>query len=140
MIPNRSNDGDTANGTVDDAYYVLADGHVGRAIAETLQANDQHVTIVAESHESNDIPGFAGDPSALDVLSESGIDAASTVIVATASDRRNLLVAQLVRTHFDVPRVIALVNHPDRTPLFTAAGHEPFCVTTVLSDAVGEAI
>lgn len=140
MISIRSTQDDPPDDVQDDTYYVLGGDHVGIAIAEQLLANGHQVTIVEASYESNDIPGFAGDPSTLDVLSESGIGDASTVIVATRSDRRNLLVAQLVRAHFDVPRVIVLVNDPDRTALFAEAGHEPFCVPTALSTAVGEAI
>jgi len=140
MISIRSTADDPSDDVQEDAHYVLGGDHVSIAIAEQLQTNGYHVTIVGDSCDSNEIPGFAGDPSALDVLAESGIGAASTVIVATLSDRRNLLVAQLVRSHFDVSRVVVLVNDPDRTALFADAGLEAFCVTTMLSTAVSEAI
>jgi Trk K+ transport system NAD-binding subunit len=136
----RSRETDPPTDVEDSTYYVLGDDHVGSAIAEQLHANGYQVTIVGESQEPSDFPGFAGNPSAVDVLSESGIGAASAVVVATRSDRRNLLIAQLVNAHFDVSRVVVLVNDPDRTALFTEAGHEPVCVTTVLSRAVGEAV
>jgi len=140
MVSIRSTEDDSPDDVQDDTHYVLGGDHLGIAIAEQLQANGQQVTIVGESHDLKDIPELVGDPSVLDVLSASGIGAASTVIVATRSDRRNLLVAQLVCTHFDVPRTIVLVNNPDRTALFADAGHEPFCVTTILSTAVSEAV
>jgi Trk K+ transport system NAD-binding subunit len=140
MISLRSTADGRSDEIDDHTHYVLGGDHVGIAIAEQLQADGHHVTVVGESYEPNDIPRFAGDPSTLDVLTESGLRDASTVIVANRSDRRNLLVAQLVRTHFDVPRVVVLVNDPDRTALFAEAGHEPFCVTTILSAAVGEAV
>jgi trk system potassium uptake protein TrkA len=140
MIPIRDSGDHSPDETEEITHYILGGTNVGIAIAERLHAAGHGVAIVDESHEPGDIPGVSGDPAAAEVLSESGIEAASTVVVATGLDRRNLLVAQLVRARFDVPRVVAFVNDPDRLPLFAEAGHEPFCVTTALSEAVGEAL
>jgi len=140
MIPIRFNEADQPGGATDAPNYVLGDDHVGIAVAEQLRTDGRKVATVNGSHKSDDIPGFVGDPSATELLSEAGVGAASTVLVATRTDRRNLLIAQLVRTRFDVPRVVVFVNDPERLSLFTAAGHEPFCVTTALSEAVGEAL
>ncbi|MFC6737438.1 NAD-binding protein, partial [Halolamina salina] len=71
-------------------------------------------------------------------LREAGIPAASTVVVATRSDRRNLLLAQSIRVRFDTPRVIVLVNSPDRVDPFADAGHEVVCATSAVSTAVSE--
>ncbi|MDS0298296.1 NAD-binding protein [Halogeometricum sp. S1BR25-6] len=131
---------DGAEETAQATHYVLGGAHVGTAIAERLRDGGHRVVIVDESYESRDIPGVTGDPAVVDVLSESGVESDSTVVVATRSDRRNLLIAQLVRARFDGPRVIAFVNDPERRSLFTDAGHESFCVTTTLSDAVGEVV
>lgn len=140
MTPIRAIAGNSSDEGEETTHYVLGATHVGIAVAEQLQAAGHEVAIVDESYESSDIPGFNGDPATVDVLSESGVESASTVLVVTGSDRRNLLIAQLVRAHFEVPRVIALVNDPDRASLFAEAGHEPFCVTTVVSEAFSEAI
>jgi len=140
MIPIRFNESSQSKRAKDATHYILGDDHVGIAIAEQLPTNGQRVATVNESHKSDDVPGFVGDPSAIDVLSEAGVGTASTVLVATRSDRRNLLIAQLIRTRFDVSRIITFVNEPDRIPLFAEAGHEPFCVTSALSQAVGEAV
>lgn len=140
MIPIRAKGADSSNEIEEATHYILGGAHIGTAIAEQLQAAGYRVAVVDDSYESSDIPGFAGDPATIDVLSQSGVETASTVVVATNSDRRNLLIAQLVRARFDVPRVIAFVHEPDRVPLFADADHEPFCVTTALGEAVGEAI
>lgn len=141
MTRTRSNESDPSTGLEDTAqytHYVLGGAHVGVAIAEQLQTAGHRVVVVDESYESDDIPVITGDPSATDVLSESGVESTSTVIVATRSDRRNLLIAQLVRARFDAPRVIAFVHDPEHLPVFSDAGHESFCVTTTLSEAVSE--
>ncbi|KAA9396387.1 potassium transporter TrkA [Haloarcula sp. CBA1130] len=140
MIPLRAGRTDSSNETEEASHYILGGGQVGTAIAQQLLAAGQQVTIVDNSYESSDIPGFTGDPATIDVLVEAGVETASTVIVVTRSDRRNLLIAQLVQARFDVPRVIAFVHDPARVPLFAAAGHEPFCVTTAIAETFGETI
>jgi Trk K+ transport system NAD-binding subunit len=80
----------------------------------------------------------AGSPTDVDLLTESGLETASTAIVATRSDARNLLVAQLARTQFDVPRIVVLVHDPERLGSLAEAGHEPVCATAALSETITE--
>lgn len=140
MTPLRAKGTDSSSETRGATHYILGDTHIGIAIAERLQAAGYRVAIINDSYESSGISGFTGDPGTVDVLVESGVETASTVIVGTGSDRRNLLTAQRVRARFDVPRVIAFVHDPDRAPLFADAGHEPFCVTTAVAEAFGKTI
>ncbi|WP_323674975.1 NAD-binding protein [Halorubellus sp. PRR65] len=126
-------------------YYVLGGNHVGEAVAERLLANGHDVTVVTESSTETDLTGSAteadltgvdGDASDLSTLEAAGVADASTVVVATRTDARNLLVAQLVRTQFDVPRVVVLTNHPDRMASIDDAGHDPVCATNAIADAI----
>ncbi len=117
-------------------YVVLGGGHVGAAIARRLHAAGRPVMIIDETYDPGEIPGIRGAPTSLATLRAAEIPPGAVVIAATGRDRQNLLVAQLVSTNFDVAAVRALVNTPDRRELFTANGHEPVCVTDVLSDAV----
>jgi trk system potassium uptake protein TrkA len=95
---------------------------------------------VSESYESPESSGLRGDPTDVLALEAAGVADASTVVVATRSDRRNLLIAQLVRTRFDVPRVVVLVNVPERLEPLAEAGHEPVCVTSALADVLTESV
>lgn len=129
----------TKNGPADgDAaeYYVLGGGHLGKAVAERIQADGYAVSLVDESHDSSDLPGLQGNPADIRTLAEAGLSGAPTVIVATPLDRQNLLIAQLVRAHFDVHRVIVLVNAPERFDLLAETGHELVCATSAVSDAL----
>lgn len=121
-------------------YYVLGGGSVGQSMAERLRALGHSVTVVDEDHVVGDLPGKQGDPEDLRVLQAAGVSDTSTVVVATDQDGRNLLIAQLVRAHFDVPEVLVLVNDPDRHGLVARAGHEPVCATTALADALVEKV
>lgn len=129
---------DRSTGGTETAYYVLGGGHVGVAVARRLRDAGHAVCLVDEDYDHHDIPGYRGDPADVRVLEEAGLTDTSKVIAAAQADRRNLLVAGLVRAHFDVPRVLVLANSPSRATLFEGAGHEPVCATTVLSDALVE--
>lgn len=117
-------------------YYVLGGDDLGTSIARRLREAGHSVTLVDETQDSTEVPGLRGSPRDVQILEEAGVSERSTVIAATSRDRRNLLIAQLVRVHFDVDETFVLVNTPDRYDVVAEAGHEPICVTTVLSDAV----
>ncbi len=142
MTPSRPADGPDSDPTdpTDATHYVVGGAHVGRAIAARMQTAGHRVAVVDDDYHEADPPGLAADPTDMDALSEAGVDTAIAVVVATPSDRRNLLIARLVRARFDVPRVIPLVHTPDRVPLFADPGQDPFCVTTALADAVGDTV
>jgi trk system potassium uptake protein TrkA len=121
-------------------HFVLGGGRVGHAFADRLRADGHRTVVVDESVDPASTPGVAGDPSKTAVLAETGMDGESTVVVTTPSDSRNLLIAQLVRTRFDVGRVVVLVNDPERLSIFTDAGHEPLCITSTLSETLAEVV
>jgi trk system potassium uptake protein TrkA len=121
-------------------HYVLGGGSLGLTVAQLLREEGHTVTLVDETVESTDCPTVEASPTDLAALRAAGVTDASTVIVAARSDRRNLLVAQLVRTQFDGPRVIVLANAVDRVDAFADAGHETVCVMSALGAAVAERV
>jgi trk system potassium uptake protein TrkA len=138
MIPNRTTGGSSANDPP--SVCVLGGGQLGVAVARRLRENGDTVTLVDElaPQEHAGLPETAvvhGDPSDTDVLEDAGLDHAETVVVATRTDSRNLLIAQLVNANFDAD-VVVLTNTPDRLDPIAQAGHEPVCATAVLSDAL----
>ena len=86
------------------------------------------------------VAGDACEPSVLDRL---GLDTVDTVVAATGDDEDNLVVSLLVRRGYAVPRVVARVNNPKNTWLFTAdwgvdtAVSAPAVMTWLLERAVG---
>jgi len=119
---------------------VVGGDAVGGAVARRLRADGNEVRVVGEPIDPSDTPDHPGDPTDVRLLEDADLDGATTVVVATSSDRRNLLVAQLVRVHFDVRRTVVLVNEPTRRDALAAAGHEAVCVGSTLSEAVLEAV
>lgn len=119
-------------------YAVLGGNHLGEAVANRLHAAGKRVCVVTESPSTTTLPSVEGDPTDLSTLEQAGVSEAKTVVVATTTDARNLLVAQLMRAHFDVARVVVLTNRPDNVTTVGDAGHEPLCATSIIADAVVE--
>jgi trk system potassium uptake protein TrkA len=55
-------------------------------------------------------------------LAEAGADRAAIVAAVTGDDEDNLVVCQMAKHHFDVPRTIARVNNPKNETLFRHLG------------------
>ena len=62
------------------------------------------------------VTGDACEPSVLDRV---GLDTVGTVVAATGDDEDNLVVSLLVKRWYGVPRVVARVNNPKNTWMFT---------------------
>jgi len=126
--------------TLDDSpteYAVIGDDHVGTAVAGRLADAGHDVAVVGESADPTQARSVRGDPTDLATLSNADVAGASTVVVATRTDARGLLVAQLVRAHFGAPAVV-LTNDPDRLDTVEDAGHDSVCATTAIVDAIVE--
>lgn len=121
-------------------YYVLGGQRVGASVAEELHAQGRDVYLIDDYLAESSIPGQQADPRDVRALDAADLSSDSTVLVATACDSQNLLLAQLVRTRFDAQRVVVRANSPDRIDLFPDAGHEPVCATTALTDALVDTI
>jgi trk system potassium uptake protein TrkA len=85
------------------------------------------------------VAGDACEPSVLDRL---GLDTVDTVVAATGDDEDNLVVSLLAKRWYAVPRVVARVNNPKNTWLFTddwgvdTAVSAPAVMTWLLERAV----
>jgi trk system potassium uptake protein TrkA len=129
---------DTPDRIGEQACYVLGDSHLGTAVARRLRSDGYTVSLVDDLIDPAGTPRPGEGAANPRQLREAGVGEASTVVVATRSDSRNLLIAQLVRAHFDVSEVVVLANAPDRLEVFAEAGHDPVCATAALSDALAE--
>lgn len=63
-----------------------------------------------------------GDACEARVLAEVGCDRADVVIAVTGDDEDNLVICQLAKARFRVPRTIARVNNPRNHELFSQLG------------------
>jgi len=95
------------------AFQLLNGGHKVRLI-------EDRPTVLERLRE--ELPTeviIAGDGSSPSVLESAGIEDAQVLAAVTGEDEDNLVVTTLARFEFGVPRVIARVNNPKNTWLFT---------------------
>jgi trk system potassium uptake protein TrkA len=108
---------------------IVGGGRLVYFLARALRGKKHHVTIVSRTREdgarlarSLDALVIAGDGTDPDVLEEAAVGAADQVLALTEDDHVNLVVCQLARMRFLVPRVLALVNDPDNERVFATLG------------------
>jgi trk system potassium uptake protein TrkA len=106
---------------------IVGGGKVGAYLAELLLSGNHQVRVIEIRGEKfdtlqRDLPGEVAihgsgtDPNVLEIAC---IQQAQVVAAVTGSDEANLVVASLARFEFNVPRIIARVNNPKNTWLFT---------------------
>ena len=125
-------------------YIVIVGcGRLGSFLANQL-SRDGHSVVAVDANPrafealSADYSGFRveGNGSELAVLKQVKMDKAHLVIATTREDNVNLVVAQVARRIFRVPRVIARVFDPEREQVYHDLGVETICPTTIAANAL----
>lgn len=117
---------------------VVGCGNVGAALCDSLSAQGHDVSVISETpeHFSNLSPDFTGYTTLgvgidRDVLKKAGIENVDALAAVTSNDNKNLMVVQLAREFFRVPRVFARVTDPDKNAVFTEFGLNTVCPTNL---------
>jgi len=132
---------DAETDSVEDAtIYVVGGDPVGEQTARRLSENGDAVALLDETRDPADLPSRRVAPDDVAGLSEAGLGTAETVVAATGSDSRNLLVAQLAQARFGVDRVVVRTNDPERLDAIAAQGHETVCAADNLASGIVETI
>jgi len=106
---------------------IVGGGKVGTSLALLLLEKGYSVKVVEAAREKisrlqQDLPadvialGNGTDPVVLEAAGILGVD---VVAATTGQDETNLVVTNLARFAFNVPRVVARVNNPKNTWMFT---------------------
>ncbi|MCL5005215.1 MAG: NAD-binding protein [Acidobacteria bacterium] len=69
-----------------------------------------------------------------DLLREAGAETADVMLALTREENTNLMIAQIARVVFNVPKVIAIVYDPQRESYFHQAGIETLAITVAGAD------
>jgi trk system potassium uptake protein TrkA len=93
-----------------------------------------------ETALDRETPGFSGfkitgDAAELEVLRQAKIDKADCLLAVTNQDNLNLMVAQVAKTVFQVPKVMARVYDPAREAVYGQFGIETISPTRLSADA-----
>jgi trk system potassium uptake protein len=99
--------------------------HAGHAVA-VIDWNASSFLRLPEDFSGETVLGNAMDQ---DILREAGIEDADAFVATTGGDNRNIMVSQIVRTVFAVPRVISRIKDPFRAHLYKTLGLDVECRT-----------
>jgi trk system potassium uptake protein TrkA len=108
---------------------VVGGGKVGYYLTrELIQSNHEVVLMEKDRVRANQIADEIGsiviphDGCEGKYLAEAGANRADIVAAVTGDDEDNLVICQMAKHHFDVPRTIARVNNPANEALFKHLG------------------
>jgi trk system potassium uptake protein TrkA len=132
---------------------VVGAGRVGSSVATTALRAGHTVSVLDEdplSHERLDVelgqPWEAaggrftiGTALEMEALEEAGIAEAHVFIASTNGDNTNLVVSQIARRRFEVPKVIARVLDPRRAAWYAEQGLHTICPTAIAIDQLEQA-
>ena len=133
----------------DKSLYVIiiGCGRLGSYLASRLSHDGHSVVVIDLDHSalqalSVDYSGFRleGDATEIELLKQVKIDKADFFIATTGDDNVNLMVAQIAKKLFQVPRVMARVFQPKREKTYLDLGIETVCPTSIAADLLLKSI
>lgn len=122
---------------------IVGCGRAGSALAKTLLSDGHTVSVLDESAESHrlldvdmesnweDAGGLftVGTALEIDALIEAGVEQADAFVAGTNGDNTNLVIAQIAKRRFDVPKVVVRVLDPRRADWYAEQGMHTICPT-----------
>ena len=116
------------------SLLVVSDSYVGSLLASNIDAEETHLVTDTDrvaAQTRNSVRTTVGDVTAVETLNV--VTDATVAVVALQRDRQTLLVAQLLRTQFEVDTIVILLNDPERREAFDHVATSIVCVSTCLS-------
>lgn len=104
---------------------IVGAGKVGLNTARSLDKLGHEFTLIEQRRSRYDMLGpeledrlLFGDGTEMWVLEEAGIARADMVVAVTGDDEDNVVIAQLAKHVYHVPKVVARINDPRNRPTF----------------------
>ena len=122
---------------------VIGYGRVGSQFVKKVDTQAHEVVVVAKERtvlNQPDVPKgvrfLVGNAIDEDLLREAGTDSADVLMALTRDEHTNLMIAQIARVLFNVPKVMAVVFDPQREEYFHEAGIETLAIAVAGGGAV----
>lgn len=122
---------------------IVGCGKVGSKFATVLSEEGHDVVILDSDSKSFKALGLSfsgititGVPIDQDVLKQAGIETADAIAALTPEDNLNIMVCQMAKEIFKVPRVIARIYNPAREHVFHQFGLDTICPTNITVDVI----
>ena len=123
---------------------IVGGGELVYFLCRTFTAKGYRVTIINRDRDeceklASRVQGTVvhGDGTLPSTLEDAGAYTVDVAVAVTPNDEDNLVVCQLADLHFDVPRILSLVNDPDNEEVFRKLGVTvAFSTARVLSSLI----
>lgn len=127
---------------------ILGSGRVGSAIAQSLTAAGNDVSVIDNDPDSlmrlggDEFAGdfFVGEAMDPDVLERAGITHADAFIASTDDDNINVVMAQIAQRRYHVENVVVRVFDPDKAAFYEQRGLRVVCPTNRAIDEMIAAV
>ena len=124
---------------------IMGCGRVGARLAGLLDAEGHKVTVLdIDAYSFRRLPSnfsgtaLLGNGMDQEVLKKAGIEEADAFAAVTQGDNRNIMVAQIAKHIFNVPKVVCRIYDPLRQELYNTLGLEALCPTTIFAQLLKE--
>jgi trk system potassium uptake protein TrkA len=108
---------------------IVGGGQVGYSLARLLMSEKHEVLLVEKDQErynklSEELGEqvILGDGTELDTLMDMGVNRADVLVAVTGTDQDNLIICQMAKILYLIPRTIARVNDPQNEEVFQSLG------------------
>lgn len=117
--------------TSDKMMYVIVvgGGRIGYYLTRALIAEGHEVLLIEKDASvadrlSDELGEFVmcGDGCDIKIMANAGMSRANVVVAVTGDDEDNLVICQMAKKRFNVPRTIAKVNNPNNEPIIQKLG------------------
>ena len=126
---------------------IVGCGRLGAALASAMSDHGHDVAVMDKRSDSferldDGFTGltFKGVPIDNDDLEAAGIESCDVVCAVTNNDNENIMVAQIAKEIYKVPKVLAGIEDPEKEAVFQQDGLNSVCSTLLTLDAVVSAI
>ena len=127
---------------------VVGGGKVGYYLTRTLISEGHEVTLIElrRSRVARLITEFGeavvvGDGCEIRVMEDAGAARADCVVAVTGHDEDNIVICQMARRYFGVPRQIARVNNPENEEIFHLLGvNETVASTRIIYSLIDQEV
>jgi len=122
---------------------IMGCSRLAALVARSLSARGHHVNVMdmdvqAFRSFSPDwyMDSFIGDGTQADDLRRAGIEQAQAFLALSDNENRNTMAAQVALHTFRTPKVICLVEDPERVPIYSKLGLGVLCPNKYALDSI----
>lgn len=119
-----------------DYIIIVGCGRFGSSVADYLSGKRKSIVVIDKNGEnfqllSENFSGFTIEADGMDVetLEEANIDKAGILLAATNDDNVNIMIAQIAKKIYNVPKVMARIFDPRKHKIYEKYGIETISPT-----------